>query len=449
MKKCVFQLVILLTVLGQSAMAAVITVTNLTDVINGNTSSIGALIASDGGDGISYREAIMATNNTNENNTINVSVAGTVVLRSTMENITSEVIIINANGLILDGVALYNFGNVESRICTINDMVFFNGSNPGTGDIFEYTGFGSNEGELFTMNNCVFDSNNSNNSHVFECDDPICILNSCTFINNTGKDIYYMCETFSSLRDCVFENNSVTTQGVYDHQDGYSELIRCLFVGNTADSILIRSGTVDSLLFIINSTFSGNTITGQNHTLFGFEETDPIDLISYEMELINCTVADNIIPVGSSVFKSGINDSLTLKNIIVSNSGDPADYFLNFAGSITSINNLFEGYSGSVPYISNADPLLGPLQDNGGPTFTHALMAGSPAIDEGDISCCPLMDQRSLYRTNSVCDLGAYEFDAASVIPTLTEWGIIILSFLSMIIGVLYIERKRTIQVNI
>ena len=34
----------------------------------------------------------------------------------------------------------------------------------------------------------------------------------------------------------------------------------------------------------------------------------------------------------------------------------------------------------------NTDPVLGPLQDNGGPTFTHALLPDSPAIDAGDPS---------------------------------------------------------------
>jgi hypothetical protein len=37
----------------------------------------------------------------------------------------------------------------------------------------------------------------------------------------------------------------------------------------------------------------------------------------------------------------------------------------------------------------NTDPLLGPLQDNGGPTFTHELLKGSPAIDAGDPNFTP------------------------------------------------------------
>jgi hypothetical protein len=68
--------------------------------------------------------------------------------------------------------------------------------------------------------------------------------------------------------------------------------------------------------------------------------------------------------------------------------------------------------------ITNTNPLLGPLQDNGGPatssgqaTWTHALLGGSPAIDVIPPGQCPLpTDQRGITRPqNSTCDIGAYE----------------------------------------
>lgn len=59
--------------------------------------------------------------------------------------------------------------------------------------------------------------------------------------------------------------------------------------------------------------------------------------------------------------------------------------------------------------LSNTDPLLGPLADNGGPTLTHALLAGSPAINAGPAKCSPL-DQRGVIRPQGkACDIGAYE----------------------------------------
>ena len=62
----------------------------------------------------------------------------------------------------------------------------------------------------------------------------------------------------------------------------------------------------------------------------------------------------------------------------------------------------------------NTDPLLGPLQDNGGPTFTHALLPGSPAINAGDPNFTPppVNDQRGCHFDrvfNGRIDIGAFE----------------------------------------
>jgi len=59
--------------------------------------------------------------------------------------------------------------------------------------------------------------------------------------------------------------------------------------------------------------------------------------------------------------------------------------------------------------------LLGPLQDNGGDTLTHALLPSSPAIDAGDADNCPATDQRGIPRPQGAgCDIGAYEFGATA-----------------------------------
>jgi hypothetical protein len=62
------------------------------------------------------------------------------------------------------------------------------------------------------------------------------------------------------------------------------------------------------------------------------------------------------------------------------------------------------------------DPRLGALADNGGPTKTHALLAGSPAIDHGDNNDAPAIDQRGVARPRDgdgngsrVVDIGAFE----------------------------------------
>ena len=76
------------------------------------------------------------------------------------------------------------------------------------------------------------------------------------------------------------------------------------------------------------------------------------------------------------------------------------------------------GARGNYDFI-NSLAFIGPLQDNGGPTWTHALLAGSNAIDGGDpIQGCvdnnsvPIAtDQRGIPRVvGASCDIGAYEF---------------------------------------
>jgi hypothetical protein len=67
---------------------------------------------------------------------------------------------------------------------------------------------------------------------------------------------------------------------------------------------------------------------------------------------------------------------------------------------------------------SFADPKLGPLADNGGPTLTMALLSGSPAIDAGDTSAAPATDQRGFPRPAGLAaDIGAFEY--GSVMPTI------------------------------
>jgi hypothetical protein len=75
-------------------------------------------------------------------------------------------------------------------------------------------------------------------------------------------------------------------------------------------------------------------------------------------------------------------------------------------------------FNGGMNDLINTNPLLGPLQANGGPTDTMALPPTSPAVDAGDVSCGAVTtDQRGLPRpfdgdgsTTAECDIGAYEF---------------------------------------
>ena len=75
-------------------------------------------------------------------------------------------------------------------------------------------------------------------------------------------------------------------------------------------------------------------------------------------------------------------------------------------GLTNGVNNNQVG-SGASPI----NPQLGPLADNGGPTFTHALLPASPAINTANNATCAATDQRGIARPfGGVCDIGAFEF---------------------------------------
>jgi hypothetical protein len=139
------------------------------------------------------------------------------------------------------------------------------------------------------------------------------------------------------------------------------------------------------------------------------------------------TLADNISieTWDQTYYLPGIRWSgkMDIKNSIVS--GQPGTVL---SGVLTSSgHNLISDSTGGSGYaptdILDVDPMLGPLTDNGGPTLTHALLPGSPAIDAGDNTGAPEWDQRGPgfpRIVNGTVDIGAFEVQGmATPIPEL------------------------------
>jgi hypothetical protein len=115
---------------------------------------------------------------------------------------------------------------------------------------------------------------------------------------------------------------------------------------------------------------------------------------------LNCTIAGNTSGYGDALFAG--SNAVALQNCILSDGDCKGSLFP--AGS--GVNLGFMGGDGCVPGALTGDPLLGPLQDNGGPTKTMLPGAGSPAIGKG--MSCPMTDERGEPR-KSACTLGAVE----------------------------------------
>jgi hypothetical protein len=121
--------------------------------------------------------------------------------------------------------------------------------------------------------------------------------------------------------------------------------------------------------------------------------------------------------VGGAIYNDENSNPSIVNSILY---GDTGGEIYNNSGTAVVTDSIVQGgYTGSGN-IDN-DPLLGPLQDNGGFTQTMALGAGSPAIDTGEDVSCPANDQRGVSRPQGDhCDIGAFEYEkeAGGPLPT-------------------------------
>ena len=200
--------------------------------------------------------------------------------------------------------------------------------------------------------------------------------------------------------------------GVYSFFNTTTTIVRSTISGNVSNDV---GGAIRSLgdMTITNSTLSGNRSTGwHGGAIF---QTDG------DITITNSTVANNIAPdwapstffIGQ--FGGGFVPTLTLTNTIVTgNHWYACEKFASgTVGNVVSGgNNLVQDDSCSpaASDLIGANAQLGPLAANGGPTQTHALLPGSPAIDAANDALCPATDQRGTTRPQGAhCDIGAYE----------------------------------------
>jgi beta-glucanase (GH16 family) len=219
--------------------------------------------------------------------------------------------------------------------------------------------------------------------------------------------------TLNLIDSSVTDNQAAWSGGgVYSFFNSTTNIVRSTISGNVSNDV---GGAIRSLgnMTITNSTLSGNTSTGWHGG--AFFHTDGV------MNIVNSTIVNNVAPAGTTgggfvgTFTSA-NANLTLINtIIASNSGSQCFYAPFGSGTVTATSlghNLVSDTScfAVASDLIVGDAQIGPLANNGGPTLTHALSPGSPAIDAADDASCPATDQRGVTRPQgSHCDIGSYE----------------------------------------
>jgi predicted outer membrane repeat protein len=357
----------------------------------------------------------------------------------------------NASGGFPDGGGIYNdHATLTLSDCTISDnSAFRNG-----GGVY-------NDRATLTINNCMVSENLAGNegggicndddggSTTLQISDSVFSSNSaefggaiCNDARMGGTAMLFISNSALSSNSVGYDAGAILTIGDSGHATAM--VSSCTISGNSAqvhgggiycvvtDVPLHQKDRLDCnawpvkqhftgtpALTIVNSTVSGN-IAGMigggiyNHALIG---------------IASSTFSGNSAGSGGGVYNDGGVPPLAVEiSNTVFNAGASGDNIFNNGGTITSLGYNLSSDDGNGYLVGpgdqiNTDPLLGPLQDNGGPTFTHALLPRSPAIDAGDPNFTPppFFDQRGPgfdRVVNGRIDKGSFEVQGPT--PTAT-----------------------------
>lgn len=409
---CIASVLVALFLFSESAPAArAATFTN----VNSNSpaaapsATISVTNTNDSGVG-SLRQAIINANATVAADAItfsSISYPATITLASDMPAITQTLTITGpgASNLAVSGNNQYRPFDVSGPLTlTISGITIREGNN--SNFISQGSGMSAVNSQVM-LTNVNFISNTADNGGAmyFGGSSAVTVTSSLFSGNRAlstyGGAIYLSSDSLTIVDSTFYTNTSAQFAGAIYNFGGALDVRSSLFISNTADS----GGAIDSarIMTVTNSTFFGNRSAGGSGGAILF------DFGGQPGNIINSTFSGN-----STTFLNA-NHNQTLINTILANS--LSGVHCSAPGMIDGGNNIDDGatcgWSTSFGSMSNTNPHLGPLANNGGPTQSMALLIGSPAID-GVIynapNSCPSADQRGITRPKGLrCDIGAYE----------------------------------------
>lgn len=334
---------------------------------------------------------------------------------------------------IIDGNNLDRvFDHSYAHVFTITDITIRNGNAlNGTGGGLATVGGGIlNWGVgTTTVNDSVISGNKAvDGGGIFNISNGVIELNRCTVSGNTsntnGGGISNFTFGTARINDSTIENNTAAYGGgLFNSFRSMTTISGSTFNGNYAligGAITTQYG--QGVVTLRNSTLSGNTA----YTAGGGIRVSPGDTVNlHNTTLVNNQVSSASAGGGGIYNTSGtinLDNSLLAGNLDAgAGSPDCNGYFNSNGYNLLGDNTgcTFNAASGDLigSGASPLDPAIGPLADNGGATYTHALLPNSPALNAGNPltpgsggNACEALDQRGIDRTlNAGCDIGATE----------------------------------------
>ncbi len=308
-------------------------------------------------------------------------------------------------------------GILNSGSLTINDSTISGNSASG------YSGGGIYNYHLstVTVNNSTISGNSAGYGSGIGNSGTLAVHNS-TISGNTSSGasangyaggIYNSNGTLTVSNSTISGNIAGAGGGILNDNTGTVTVNNSTISGNRSSFSdgggIYLGGGISATLTVSNSTISGNSTNNGGGGIFNVDGSVMVS---------NTTISGNTAGAGGGIYVAGNGGSghMVARNTIiaVNTASNGADVLGNLGSQGYNLLGSTQGASGWVSTdLLNANPLLGSLRNNGGPTQTMSLLAGSPALDAGDPTQANVPDQRGVPRTSGV-NIGAFQASATT-----------------------------------
>lgn len=356
----------------------------------------------------SLRDAITQANGAAGPDEITFSVSGTIDLASQLPTITDSLTITGPGADQLTLNAGHGTDNVPNTGDGFRVLNIDGGANP-TLDVAIH-GLTLTGGDIFGFGGDLGKGGAILNRERLTVTESKITGNGAT----TGGGMYNYFG-YVTITSSTFSNNHASANGgAALNRAGQLTVLSSTFSGNSA---VVSGGGISNSAYGLTSV-TGSTISNNSAELGGgIQNASHPDAL---LRITGSTLSGNTAIDGGGIY-SALGSNTTLTHTIVANSLSGGDTYTG-GSSFNGSFNLIEDGSGGIAGTIMGDPMLVSLADQGGPTKTHRLLPGSPAIDAGDPAASagsggvPLYDQRGIgfdrvrsFGAGTLIDIGSFE----------------------------------------